>query len=228
MAQKGAIPWNKGISRTEEVKRKISEVRKARFLTGELIHPRGMLGKKHSDETKKKIAKGFKNVPRIRKSVKVLFICSICKTEKLLIPSDARNKKYCSYICLGRSKQTLPVCKTCNKKLSKSDLKYEFCQKCLYKWLVQQRKENGYIYKTSKNRQARSTSKYQKWRTRIFKRDNYTCQLCFKRGGELQADHIKPFAFFPKLRFILSNGRTLCIECHKTTDTYLKNKYNGK
>jgi 5-methylcytosine-specific restriction endonuclease McrA len=64
-------------------------------------------------------------------------------------------------------------------------------------------------------------------RVKIFERDNYICQLCFKRGGKLQADHIKPFAFFPKLRFILSNGRTLCINCHKTTDTYLKNTYNN-
>ena len=39
-------------------------------------------------------------------------------------------------------------------------------------------------------------------------------------GGVLHADHIKPFAFFPSLRFDLENGRTLCVECHKKTPTF--------
>ena len=66
----------------------------------------------------------------------------------------------------------------------------------------------------------RCSSVYKKWRTDVFKRDDYTCQTCGERGGVLRADHIKPFAFFPELRFELSNGRTLCDPCHRKTDTY--------
>ena len=51
-------------------------------------------------------------------------------------------------------------------------------------------------------------------------RDNYTCQICGTRGGDLEADHIKPFAYYPDIRFELSNGRTLCKPCHRKTDTY--------
>lgn len=58
------------------------------------------------------------------------------------------------------------------------------------------------------------------FRNEVFKRDNYTCQLCGKHGGNLNADHIKSFSEYPDLRFDLSNGRTLCVPCHRNTDSY--------
>ena len=67
------------------------------------------------------------------------------------------------------------------------------------------------------------------WRTLVFERDNYTCQHCQRRGGRLQADHIKPYKEFPELRHELSNGRTLCVPCHQKTPTYGWSKYwHGK
>jgi hypothetical protein len=77
---------------------------------------------------------------------------------------------------------------------------------------------------TNKNTKIRNSSKYSFWRRSVFERDNYTCQICMKKGKKLQADHIKQFALYPKLRFSLDNGRTLCIDCHKNTDTYLKGR----
>lgn len=62
-----------------------------------------------------------------------------------------------------------------------------------------------------------STASYRHWRTAVYERDDYTCQLCGKRGGELQADHIKPWAYFAELRYTVSNGRTLCLMCHRST-----------
>ena len=61
---------------------------------------------------------------------------------------------------------------------------------------------------------------YKLWRTAVFERDKYTCIWCGKIGGILQADHIKPWRDYPELRFAIDNGRTLCVECHKKTDTY--------
>lgn len=63
------------------------------------------------------------------------------------------------------------------------------------------------------------------WRIKIFERDNYTCQICFIKGGRLQADHIKPYMEFPELRHEMSNGRTLCVPCHQKTPTYGWSKY---
>lgn len=72
---------------------------------------------------------------------------------------------------------------------------------------------------TEVNQSIRMSREYKLWRTAVFERDNYTCIWCGKEGG-VQADHIKPFAYFPELRFAIDNGRTLCVACHKTTDTY--------
>ena len=73
---------------------------------------------------------------------------------------------------------------------------------------------------TEKNLLIRESIQYKLWREKIFMRDDYTCQFCDIRGGKLNADHIRPFSLFPELRFELSNGRTLCVECHRKTNTY--------
>lgn len=64
------------------------------------------------------------------------------------------------------------------------------------------------------------------WRSNVFLRDNWTCQICGIRGRYLEAHHLKSWAKFPELRYELENGVTLCKECHKLTDNYKNNK-NG-
>ncbi len=67
----------------------------------------------------------------------------------------------------------------------------------------------------------RNSREYKEWRKAVLERDNYTCAECHEIGGCLHAHHIKAWADYPELRFELSNGVTLCKECHKLTDTYL-------
>ena len=71
---------------------------------------------------------------------------------------------------------------------------------------------------TPKNKQIRRSIAYREWRQAIFARDDYTCQMCGKRGGEMHAHHIKTFAKHPDLRFDVANGVTLCERpCHEST-----------
>lgn len=91
-----------------------------------------------------------------------------------------------------------------------------------------QKGENSHLWRgglTDLNTKIRNGVEYKLWREAVFERDNYTCVWCGARSGNgktvvLNADHIKPFAHFPELRFAIDNGRTLCVSCHRTTNTF--------
>ena len=87
-------------------------------------------------------------------------------------------------------------------------------------------KENSPSWKggIKKDKDRRKSYDCVMWRKSVFERDDYTCQFCGIRGAELNADHIKPYHEFPELRSDVSNGRTLCVSCHKKTDTYGRKK----
>lgn len=76
---------------------------------------------------------------------------------------------------------------------------------------------------------------YREFTKLVFERDNYTCVLCGIRGGKLNADHYpKSFSAIVKEHSIknmaqamscrelwdVNNGRTLCVDCHRKTETY--------
>lgn len=60
------------------------------------------------------------------------------------------------------------------------------------------------------------------WKRAVFERDNFICQKCGQRGGRLQAHHNLPYASFPEQRWDVANGVTLCVDCHKQTESYGK------
>lgn len=73
---------------------------------------------------------------------------------------------------------------------------------------------NNYFSWEKPANQLRNTSEYINWRASVFIRDNFKCQICGQVGGELNAHHIKPFAKYVKLRHEITNGITLCRQCH--------------
>lgn len=85
----------------------------------------------------------------------------------------------------------------------------------------------------------RNTYKYKNWRSTIFTKDNFTCVLCGVSNIYLEADHY-PIRFIDLIReyriktseeaidceelWNINNGRTLCLLCHRKTDTWGRRK----
>lgn len=69
----------------------------------------------------------------------------------------------------------------------------------------------------------RNSPEYNFFRSFVFKRDNYTCQNCGTRGTILNAHHHKSYKHNKSLRTDVSNGVTLCVECHKKEHKRIRN-----
>ena len=116
-------------------------------------------------------------------------------------------------------------CKWCEKKFDVQPCldRIQCCSRSCTKRLQLQNSENHPNWRGGKGTERHrlmGKEEYVLWRTAVFIRDNYTCQECNMRGGELNADHIKPWSLYPELRYAIDNGRTLCVSCHRQTDTW--------
>ena len=182
-----------------------------------------------------------KNTKR-RKEITGYKKCKLCETEfafrsslKIHPYGEVKSviQKFCSLHCalLWRNKNANPAKTIENRARARLTAKKYLARKGMKKPIEEVRKRaktisgaNSHFWKgglTNKNKQIRNSYEYTLWRTSVFERDDFTCVICNVRGGRLQADHIKSFAYHPELRFDINNGRTLCIECHKETDNYL-------
>jgi hypothetical protein len=157
-------------------------------------------------------------------------------------------RKYCSHKCSREGlKVLLPfICEECSKEAFRKgkETKRRFCSpECMRTWRSRLwkdgaiKRDNHHIFSkggdnpnwkggiTPVNELLRRTPEYRAWRAEVFKRDGYTCQLCGQKGGDLNADHIKPFSTHPELRHDVDNGRTLCVSCHRKTFIFYRNQY---
>jgi len=157
-------------------------------------------------------------------SRKSVFICVFCKKRFYAPPSKKR--KYCSRTCMNKD----PKQKKRMSLMGKSwKNKHKPKEQCL-KMSKSQLGEKNHQWKggiTPKYRLIRNLKWYKDWRRSVFERDNYTCQKCGEKGGILNADHY-PVSFRDALKADnqeilkdVSNGRTLCVECHKKEHTLI-------
>ena len=54
------------------------------------------------------------------------------------------------------------------------------------------------------------------WRNEVFANDDYTCISCGIKGGNLNAHHVSSWDWCIEKRFDVTNGKTLCVQCHSS------------
>lgn len=113
----------------------------------------------------------------------------------------------------------LPSCKICGKNLVNYDAVY--CKRHSHSGSRSHFWRDGACEQNKTERQKiMLTAQYKDWRKSVFVRDCYICQQCGATTGMLHAHHIKSFKERPDLIFNIDNGITLCIECHRKTDSW--------
>jgi hypothetical protein len=133
--------------------------------------------------------------------------CVICGKEFERPPAMIRGKTYCSQKCRQNKREC--TCEVCGKVFVK-------CPSQLIK--------NNHIYcgracqgigkrKHNKQNQGRRSPEDLAWKAQVLNRDNFQCQHC-GTDRKLEAHHIKEARDFPELRHELTNGLTLCHQCH--------------
>jgi hypothetical protein len=158
------------------------------------------------------------------------FECNKCKKAKTLI--DYTNQKiglftvdsFAGYDPLNKRLWNC-VCECGEKKIKSSTDLGQFnintncgCKDYLYrKYGSDHPNWNPNI--TNEDREKLRDDRYKDWRTAVFVRDNYTCQVTGQRGSKLCAHHINSWDAHKELRFESSNGVTVSenihIEFHK-------------
>src|SRR5574343_2109161 len=164
--------------------------------------------------------------------------CVVCGSKFHAVPAR-RNAKCCSNACRYQLQKTTRLgasngrwkggprekpCAYCGKVFSWDGQpfvswgKRKFCSKPCF--VAGQRRYRGAEHPrhnpdASERKRFYNGAQQGEWSSAVRFVDNYTCQQCGKRGGDLHAHHVLPWREFTAHRFDVWNGGTLCVPCHR-------------
>jgi len=129
---------------------------------------------------------------------------------KLLSTEYINNRQYLKYYCSCGNPKIQKIVYSAFQKGHR-------CNKC---GIEKRQGENSHNWSYTLTQEERETGRnypeYKQWIKDIYKRDHYACQKCgSKKSGNLNAHHIAGYTQNKDLRIELSNGVTLCKDCHK-------------
>jgi len=146
-------------------------------------------------------------------------ICIVCGNVFYITKKREHTALYCSNKCryLGTRKRINYTCTHCGKEYNRmvswnNGNPSRFCSvEC--KNLHQRGKDHPNWVEIKNVRKEKG--KLKKWSRLVKERDNYICQECGEIDRSLlHSHHIKEYKNYIKLRYIVSNGITLCKDCH--------------
>ncbi len=166
---------------------------------------------------------------------KIIIICQQCGKSFKVKPSK-KDSRFCCMECKGKSQSNSQlggnnpiwkakitiICEQCGTSFEVPPCRADdrFCSRgCTANWHSGKNHPRWKGGATPWRKWIMETPQYRIWRRAVFERDNYTCQKCAVRGGDIQAHHIHPVRDnINTLRiFDVDNGITLCTECHRET-----------
>lgn len=150
-----------------------------------------------------------------------------CKSCWILFHRGKNHSRWSGKRILSEKGKWFPPCRKCD--LPTGDGYSKLCSKCYVG--VERPQWKGGISRLQTL--IRQTPENRLWTKQCLYRDKYKCLECGTKGA-LQVDHVVPLSFLLQKNkitsviqarecvelFDLENGRTLCIPCHKKTNTY--------
>ena len=163
--------------------------------------------------------------------------CKQCNKEFSVVPARLPTARFCSYRCRADWQRDNGVFRRENNPNFRGGQE-KACAHCGTKFYVQPALAHrqfcskpcadigGFRYTGKEHpnyredaRRRNRCNEHAKWREAVLARDGGVCQHCGTSGVELHAHHLKSHKDHPDLRFVLSNGITLCYRCHWAVHT---------
>lgn len=250
MKQQNKIDWNN----TEEVRR---YNKKYREKNKDKIKKQR---KEYRDVSKHKIKirnKTYRdlNIENLKRYDKQRYENRVKNNICMYCGKSCANRFFCNNICKGKLQSKIQIgegnpgwkdkikiiCQECDEEFFVSPrYKYQkYCSnKCKGISKIGKKNPNWKNGVTSLNHRIRDLRENKIWRVSVFERDKYSCVICSKIGGNLEAHHINSFnnillknnitsiesAKKCKELWEIKNGITVCTSCHEMID---KHRFKG-